>query len=82
MNFQLPTYYYHYLQTAKPLMEKKRRARINASLTELKTLLLDVLKKEVSHQIDTKISKYMYTYICNKKGCCIFRHKAKRLNCI
>ena len=28
-------------------MEKKRRARINASLTELKTFLLDIIKKEV-----------------------------------
>ena len=29
-------------------MEKRRRARINASLSELKSLLLEVLKKEVS----------------------------------
>lgn len=29
-------------------MEKKRRARINASLNELKTLLVEVLQKEVS----------------------------------
>ena len=35
-----------FFQTAKPLMEKKRRARINASLTELKNLLVDVLKQE------------------------------------
>lgn len=28
-------------------MEKKRRARINASLAELKSLLLDVMKSEV-----------------------------------
>ncbi|XP_067946659.1 transcription factor HES-4-A-like [Watersipora subatra] len=31
---------------AKPIMEKKRRARINASLNELKTLLVEVLQKE------------------------------------
>ncbi|XP_013412583.1 transcription factor HES-1 [Lingula anatina] len=30
----------------KPLMERKRRARINASLTELKTLLHDVIIRE------------------------------------
>jgi hypothetical protein len=29
-------------------MEKRRRARINASLTELKTFLLEMIKKEVS----------------------------------
>nr|AGS55440.1 hairy enhancer of split 6 [Platynereis dumerilii] len=33
-------------KSTKPIMEKRRRARINASLTELKTLLLDVMKKE------------------------------------
>ncbi|CAG2185574.1 HES1 [Mytilus edulis] len=33
-------------KTSKPIMEKRRRARINASLTELKTFLLDVIKKE------------------------------------
>jgi len=29
-------------------MEKKRRARINQCLNELKTLILDALKKDVS----------------------------------
>ena len=29
-------------------MEKKRRARINDSLNELKTLVLDALKRDVS----------------------------------
>lgn len=33
-------------KSSKPIMEKRRRARINASLAELKTLLLDVIKKE------------------------------------
>lgn len=31
-------------------MEKKRRARINASLAELKSLLLDVMKSEVNRK--------------------------------
>ncbi|XP_063409424.1 uncharacterized protein LOC134692801 [Mytilus trossulus] len=33
-------------KSSKPLMEKRRRARINASLSELKTFLLDAIKKE------------------------------------
>ncbi|XP_064611495.1 uncharacterized protein LOC135475497 [Liolophura sinensis] len=33
-------------KSSKPVMEKRRRARINASLTELKSLLLEVIKKE------------------------------------
>lgn len=36
-------------QSSKPIMEKRRRARINASLAELKSLLLEVIKKEVGH---------------------------------
>lgn len=35
-------------QASKPLMEKKRRERINCCLDELKTILMDVTKKEVS----------------------------------
>lgn len=35
-------------QNNKPIMEKKRRARINQCLNELKTLILDALKKDVS----------------------------------
>ena len=31
---------------SKPLMEKRRRDRINKSLTELKTILIDVLKRD------------------------------------
>uniref|UniRef100_A0A8C4S8W4 Uncharacterized protein n=1 Tax=Erpetoichthys calabaricus TaxID=27687 RepID=A0A8C4S8W4_ERPCA len=34
-------------QTSKPIMEKRRRARINDSLTQLKGLILDVLKKDM-----------------------------------
>ncbi|XP_067658820.1 transcription factor HES-1-B-like [Haliotis asinina] len=33
-------------RTNKPMMEKRRRARINASLSELKSLLLDAINKE------------------------------------
>lgn len=37
-----------YLQSNKPIMEKRRRARINNCLNELKTLILDAMKKDVS----------------------------------
>lgn len=39
------------LQAKKPLMEKMRRARINDSLNELKTLVLESLNKDVSKHI-------------------------------
>lgn len=35
-------------RTLKPLMEKKRRARINESLNNLKTLILPLVGKDVS----------------------------------
>uniref|UniRef100_A0A3B3SSE6 Hairy-related 9 n=1 Tax=Paramormyrops kingsleyae TaxID=1676925 RepID=A0A3B3SSE6_9TELE len=35
-------------KTSKPIMEKRRRARINESLGQLKTLILDALKKDSS----------------------------------
>lgn len=35
------------LQNNKPIMEKRRRARINHCLNELKTLILDAMKKDV-----------------------------------
>ena len=35
-------------QSNKPIMEKRRRARINNCLNELKTLILDAMKKDVS----------------------------------
>ncbi|XP_060069341.1 protein hairy-like [Ylistrum balloti] len=37
-------------KNSKPIMEKRRRARINASLAELKSLLLEVMKKEGARQ--------------------------------
>ena len=62
-------------------MEKRRRARINASLTELKSFLLDMIKKEVSlyfryHQNSLSFFKlfflindgiYKAVNICNNK---------------
>lgn len=36
------------LQSNKPIMEKRRRARINNCLNELKALILDAMKKDVS----------------------------------
>lgn len=41
-------YIFFLLQTNKPIMEKKRRARINHCLNELKTLILEAMKKDVS----------------------------------
>ncbi|XP_077204082.1 transcription factor HES-1 [Paroedura picta] len=35
-------------KSSKPIMEKRRRARINESLAQLKTLILDALKKDSS----------------------------------
>ncbi|XP_037674889.1 transcription factor HES-4 isoform X2 [Choloepus didactylus] len=35
-------------KSSKPVMEKRRRARINDSLAQLKTLILDTLRKESS----------------------------------
>ncbi|XP_061587182.1 transcription factor HES-1-like [Cololabis saira] len=35
-------------KSSKPIMEKRRRARINESLSQLKTLILDALKKDNS----------------------------------
>lgn len=37
-----------WFQSNKPIMEKKRRARINHCLNELKTLILEAMKKDVS----------------------------------
>lgn len=36
------------LQTLKPLMEKRRRARINESLNKLKELIVPLVGKDVS----------------------------------
>lgn len=43
--------FFIYLQSSKPIMEKRRRARINESLSQLKTLILDALKKDVSGEM-------------------------------
>lgn len=43
--------FFYLLQSNKPIMEKKRRARINHCLNELKSLILDAMKKDVSVQI-------------------------------
>uniref|UniRef100_A0A3P8RBY6 Hairy-related 9 n=1 Tax=Astatotilapia calliptera TaxID=8154 RepID=A0A3P8RBY6_ASTCA len=43
-----PQNFFFYLQSSKPIMEKRRRARINESLGQLKTLILDALKKDSS----------------------------------
>lgn len=37
-----------FFQSNKPIMEKRRRARINNCLNELKSLILDAMKKDVS----------------------------------
>ena len=39
------------MQASKPIMEKKRRARINDSLQELKVLILEASKKDVSTEV-------------------------------
>lgn len=44
-----------YLQSSKPIMEKRRRARINESLGQLKTLILDALKKDVSAHLSPRL---------------------------
>ena len=36
------------LQIKKPMIERKRRDRINESLNRLKTLVLDAMQKDVS----------------------------------
>lgn len=41
-------------QAKKPLMEKMRRARINDSLNELKSLVLESLNKDVSENENTQ----------------------------
>lgn len=48
-------YFLFYLQSSKPIMEKRRRARINESLGQLKTLILDALKKDVSTHLASRL---------------------------
>lgn len=42
-------------QTNKPIMEKKRRARINNCLNELKDLLVDAMDKDVRFAAHTTL---------------------------
>lgn len=50
-------------------MEKRRRARINESLGQLKTLILDALKKDVSiRHHNTEIPKYSLEITCHYSG--------------
>ena len=44
-------FFHFYVKSSKPIMEKRRRARINESLGHLKTLILDALKKDVRRTI-------------------------------
>ena len=46
-------------QTSKPLMEKRRRERINKSLNDLKQILLEALRRDVS---TNKFSKENYKF--------------------
>ena len=42
-------------QTSKPLMEKRRRERINRSLNDLKSILLEALRRDVSKVFALKL---------------------------
>lgn len=46
-------------RATKPIMEKRRRARINTSLNELKSLILDALNKDVSTPDRREQDKYI-----------------------
>lgn len=46
------------LKSSKPIMEKRRRARINDSLGQLKTLILDALKKDVGTALYIEMINY------------------------
>lgn len=58
------------LQSNKPIMEKRRRARINNCLNDLKTLILDAMKKDVS------IFTLLIVYFCS-----FFKHKSTSYMC-
>lgn len=49
-------------KTHKPIMEKRRRARINHCLNEIKTLILEAMNKDVSqkviHQLEIPSKKH------------------------
>lgn len=73
LNIYLLSYYYNVLsckfmmlfilQSSKPIMEKRRRARINESLGQLKTLILDALKKDVSFRLKTNITRVNNSFL-------------------
>ncbi|XP_078615611.1 transcription factor HES-1-B-like [Branchiostoma floridae x Branchiostoma japonicum] len=48
---------YQSRKSSKPLMEKRRRARINSSLNELKNLILDTYKNDVNSTSHSKLEK-------------------------
>ena len=48
-------------------MEKRRRARINQSLNELKNLILEAMKKDVSQNIDLYNSDTETSFPISKK---------------
>ena len=50
--WKLIDFFVRFPKVSKPLMEKKRRARINQSLDELKFLILEAtMKKDVSRKV-------------------------------
>lgn len=57
------------LQSNKPIMEKRRRARINNCLNELKALILDAMKKDVSATKKSVSQLDLFYYIM-----CQYRH--------
>lgn len=44
----------------KPIMEKRRRARINNCLNDLKTLILDAMKKDVSNNDFQRVTRNFF----------------------
>lgn len=55
-------YMFLVLQSNKPIMEKRRRARINNCLNELKSLILDAMKKDVSIYLLRQILHHTRVY--------------------
>lgn len=56
-------------RASKPLMEKRRRERINKSLNELKSILLEALRKDVSYssvyyQLNLEIKFKVSSHTC------------------
>ena len=58
---------FDFFQSNKPLLEKKRRARINKSLDQLKGLVLDALKKDVSILLTYKSTSFNYKVDLNSE---------------